>query len=340
MSLIVTPGQLNRRAELYTQLAATIAAGMPLIQALELASRNSSLRGSQKTIQALVGHLREGHTFADSMMKVQGWMPEFDIALLSVGEESGRLDASFKMLGRYYASRARIIRDTISGLVVTIATLHVFLLVFPLGLLIAFVMGFMNNVYSQCVPFVLEKIAVFGMIYGTVLFFMFACSGQRGEGWRSLVESIFSAIPILRTAIKYLALARLSSALDALTNAGVSVVKSWELAAAACGSPRLKREILKQASQLETGLTPAEMVAQIRYFPEMFANLYHTAELSGKIDDTLVRLNIYYEEEGFHTLQLFTRIMNGTIYGLIVLLVAYSVINFYVGYFNAALNAF
>ena len=63
------------------------------------------------------------------------------------------------------------------------------------------------------------------------------------------------------------------------------------------------------------------MVAQINYFPEMFANLYHTAELSGKIDETLLRLHNYYEEEGFRTLQLFTRILNGIIYGSMAMLV-------------------
>ena len=118
----------------------------------------------------------------------------------------------------------------------------------------------------------------------------------------------------------------------------MSVIKSWELASAASGSPRLKCEVLQWTPQLETGLTPADMVAQISYFPEMFANLYHTAEISGKLDETLLRLHNYYEEEGFRTLQLFTRIMNGTIYGLIVLLVAFNVIRFYVGYFNSAVN--
>ncbi len=134
MSLFVTPGQINRRAQLYEQLAAMITAGVPLIRALELASRNNSLRGSRKSILELISHLQEGFTFTDSMKKIQGWMPEFDAALLSVGEQSGRLDVSFKLLGRYHASRAKIIRDTISGLLVTIMTLNVFLVVFSTGL--------------------------------------------------------------------------------------------------------------------------------------------------------------------------------------------------------------
>jgi type II secretory pathway component PulF len=145
---------------------------------------------------------------------------------------------------------------------------------------------------------------------------------------------------MLRTAIKYLALARLASALDALTNAGVSVIKSWELAGAACGSPRLKRQILKWTPQLEAGVTPADMVGQIRYFPEMFSNLYHSAEISGKLDETLVRLHNYYEEEGFHILQLFTRILNGIIYGSVAALVAFNVIRFWTNYYGNMMQSF
>jgi len=84
---MVTPGQLNRRAQLYNQLGSVIAAGVPLVQALEMASRNNSLRGSRKTILALIGDLQAGRTFSDSMARVHGWMPEFDVALLSVGEK-------------------------------------------------------------------------------------------------------------------------------------------------------------------------------------------------------------------------------------------------------------
>jgi type II secretory pathway component PulF len=338
--MIVTPGELNRRAQLYEQLASMIAAGVPLMQALEMAGRSNAVRGSRKTILALIGHLQEGLTFSDSMVKVKGWLPEFDIALLSVGEQSGRLDASFKLLARYYAARAKIIRDTLAGLAVTLATLHVFLLLFPIGMFVGFVLGIVNSHFSLCLPFIVEKIVVFGVLYGTVLFLIFACQGRRGERWRSIVESIVRMIPILRTAVKYLALARLASALDALTNAGVSVVKSWELAGTACGSPRLKREILKWTPQFENGLTPSDMVGQIGYFPEVFANLYHTGELSGKLDETLVRLHAYFEEEGFRTLRAFTRLMNGTIYGLVAALVAYNIIRFWLNYYGGLLNNF
>lgn len=353
---MVTPRQLNNRAQLFDQLSSMISAGMPLTKALEMAGKNRATGTPQKVIQALVHYLREGYTFTDSMQLLSGqkeagrqagidvsltgkkayWLTDFDIALLSAGEESGRLDVVFKVLARYYEARARIIRDTISRTLTTLATLHVFLLIFPLAYFVAFVLGIINGDYKMCLPYIFNKTLIFGALYGLTAFVIYACQGGRGESWRLLVEAIFNMVPILRTAIKYLAVARLACALEALTNAGVPVMRSWELAASACGSPRLRRDIMIWLPQLETGMTPGEMVQQIRYFPEMFENMYNTAELSGKHDETLQRLHRYFEDEGFRTLQFFTRILTGTIYAIVVVLVAYNIIGFYMGYFRAA----
>jgi len=332
--VIVTPGQLNRRAELYHQLGSMISAGVPLMKALEMAGASPSLRASRKTFLELIQHLQSGLTFSESMTRTQGWLPEFDIALLSVGEGSGRLDTSFKLLANYYATRATILRDTIAGLAITAATVHVFLLVFPLGLWIAFAQGLLNNNYAQCLPFLVEKAVAFGVLYGVVFSLIYACQGKRGERWRSRVESFMGPIPLLGTARKYLALSRLASALEALIGAGVSIVKSWELAGAACGSPRLQREISGWKEQIESGATPADLINRSRHYPQIFANLYSTAEQSGKLDEALARLHTYFQEEGFRTLRFFTRLLNGTIYGLVVLLVAYNVIRFWLNYFG------
>ncbi len=340
MSFIVTPTQLNRRAELYHQLGSMISAGIPLINALEMVSANPTIRVSRKTIFGLIRCLQEGMTFSQSMTQVQGWLPEFDIALLATGEKTGRLDATFKLLAVYYASRAKIIRDTIAGLLTTMVTLHVFLLVFPLGLLTSFAQGIINNDYALCLPFLLEKLAVFGILYGGVLSLIFACQGKRGEHWRAMVESVTRRTPILRVAQKYLVLSRLAAALQALVSAGVSIIIGWDLSAAACGSPYLRRQILGWKSRLESGSTPGELINQTKYFPEMFANLYHTGEESGSLDDSLGRLHAYYQDEGFRLMRLFTWVMNGVIYGAIVLLIAFNVIRFWTNYYGNMLNSF
>ena len=329
---------MKARAELYHQLSSMIAAGVPLIQALEMSANNSALRTSRKFILDLVQHLKNGLSFSDAMLHIHGWLPDFDTALLSAGEQSGKLDFSFKALGDYYAARVQIIRETISNLAVAALNLHVFFLVFPLGLLIALAMGIMNNNYAMCIPFIIEKIVVYGSLWAIIIFFIFACQGKRGERWRAFLEYLYQVVPLLRTALKYLALYRLATALDAMVNSGLSIVKSWPMAAAASGSPHLKKQISGWKTEFESGLTAAELVRQENYFPEMFANLYHTGEISGHLDDTLKRLQIYYHEEGFRLLRLFARIVSRVIYFLIAFLIAYNIIGFYLGYFHGIGN--
>ena len=338
--MIFTPGQLNRRAELYHQLGSMITAGVPLIQALEMAANNTSLRGSRKAIFGILEHLKNGLNFSDSMIRVHGWMPQFDIALLSAGEHSGRLDQTFKLLGTHYTTRATILRDTINGLIVPSVNLHVFLLIFPLSLLINLVLGIMKNDYSQIVPFIVEKILVYGILWGVILASIFACQGNRGTGWRSFLESVAQIFPLLGKAVKYLSLARLTAALEALISAGVSIVKAWPMAVTASGSARLRREVSTWDSELQHGSTPAELVNRAHYFPEMFKNLYHSGEISGKLDESLLRLQAYFQEEGFRSLRLFTRLLSFFIYFSIALLIAYNVVKFYIGYFNQAMSGF
>ena len=339
MSFIVTPGQLNRRAELYHQLSTMLTAGIPLLKGLEMVSVRPVVRGSRPAIQTLIECLRSGLTFTDSMGRTKGWFSEFDMALLAAGEKTGRLDASFRLLSDYYSQRARIIRDTIAGMLVTLATLHVFLLLIPLGLWIQFAQGILNHDYAQCIPFLVAKVAIFGTFYGVVILIAYACQERHGEQWRALLEGFTQNIPVFRSAQRDLALARLSASLEALISAGVSILDGWQLAAAASGSPRLRRLVASWQPHLEMGVTPAEMVNQTPYFPEMFANYYMTGEQSGKLDDSLLRLQGYYQEEGFRALRLFTRILNGMIYGGVALTVAIYVISFWLRYYGALFNS-
>ena len=156
-----------------------------------------------------------------------------------------------------------------------------------------------------------KKFLVYGGTIGTILLFMFLRNGRRGARWRAFLESCHQKIPLLGKALQYLVLSRLAAALDALSNAGVNVTKAWELAAAAGGSQHLVGQVAGWSPKIEAGMTPAELVNQTRYFPEMFANLYHTGEISGKLDETLQRLHAYYQEEGFRFLRRFARVLNG-----------------------------
>ena len=327
MPLIVTPRQLTQRAQFYQQLGQLTAAGIPIVSALDMLARNPPARSFREPIRQIMLQLSQGATVSDAMQHLGSWVPNFDIALVRAAEHSGRLDTVFKMLAAYYTDRAGLLRRMISELAYPVFLFHFAIFLFP------FLDWFKGSV--SVTSFFLSTFGLLIPIYAGIYFLIFAAEGKRGETWRSMFEKLLSPVPILGSARRSLALARLSAALEALIMAGVTIIEAWEMAAAASGSPAIYRAVLAWKPQVVAGQTPSEAVnAAPRQFPELFANLYHTGEVSGQLDESLRRLRIYYQEEGTSKLHLLAVWVPKLIYFGVAGLVAFKVISFYTGYFG------
>ena len=324
MPLIITPRQLQRRGELYHQLGIFLSAGLTINQGLEQLRNNPPDRGLRQKIVEWLDHLREGLTVTESVRRMGEWMPSFDLALIEAGEMSGRLDACFKLLAMHYEERARMVKQVISDLLYPAFTLHIAIILFPFTdfLMTGNLNGFFLKVFGVLIP-----------LYMLVFFVVLACQGRHGENWRALLEKALHPVPVLGTARRELALARLAAALEALLNAGVPIIGSWELAATASGSPAIRRTVMGWRPSLEQGgMTPSELVSNSNRFPSVFANLYHTGEVSGQLDQTLTRLHALYLEEGTRRMRMVAQWGPRMIYFGVVIFCAYKIV---VGFYNA-----
>lgn len=329
MSLIVTPGQLSRRAELYYQIAQLTAAGIGLVQALERLERNPPSRAFRKPLQQLLARIHDGSTFTDALRSVSGWMPQFDIALIEAGERSGRLDICLRQLADYYRDRARLTKQMLGQLVYPVGLIHFAVLIFLIVLPFA-----ASQFHASLVGLLFRAVLVLAPLYLGTAFLIYAMQGRRGERWRALIESLLRCVPVLGSARRDLALARLTLALEALLNAGVNIIEAWPLAADATASPALRRTIAAWKPALEEGQTPAALVNDCRKFPELFANFYGSGEVSGKLDESLRRLHDYYRDEGTRKLEAIAQWTPRLIYGIVAGVIAYKILTFYIGYFH------
>ncbi|HTL58680.1 MAG TPA: type II secretion system F family protein [Candidatus Limnocylindrales bacterium] len=325
MAFIITPGQLSRRAEFYHQLAQLTAAGIGLPAALEELQRHPPALSYARPIQNLTRELTQGFTLSEALQRLGSWLPEFDIALLHAGEQSGRLDACFRLLSEYYSDRARMARQIIADLLYPAFLFHFAIFILP------FAQFFQSG---NWVRYLAQTVGVLLPIYLVIGLIIYAAQGRHGETWRAVMESLLHPIPGLGTARRYLALGRLAAALEALLNAGVNIIQAWELAGAACGSPALDRTILAWRPLLDAGQTPAEVVTASSQFPQMFASQYHTGEVSGKLDETLRLLHRFYQEEGSRKLHTIAQWTPRAVYLCIALMIGYRVIHFWTDYFH------
>jgi type II secretory pathway component PulF len=332
MPFILTPGQFTHRAELYHQLAQLTSAGIGVVSALEQIKRNPPASSFRKPLQHCLDELANGRTLSDSLRQGD-WLPVFDTALIDAGERSGRLDASLQLLAGYYNDRARTAKQVISQLIYPVGLIHfaafIFLIVLP----------FASSQFNASLTWLSIKAAlILAPLYVVGALAVYALQSKHDEPWRARIESGLRSVPLLGAARHYLALSRLAAALEALINAGVNIVDAWNLAATASGSPAFRRVVATWKPQIAAGRTPAELVRACPLFPETFANLYTSGEISGKLDETLRRLYTYYQEEGTLKLQLFATWTPRLAYLIVVCIIAYKIIQFYTGYFNAALN--
>jgi type II secretory pathway component PulF len=328
MAVIFLPGQLAQRADFYHQLGRLVASGVSIIQALEIQRRNPPSAAFRGPISQLISRLNQGDSFNASLRSLGRWLPDFDAALLEAGETSGRLPETCRLLGDSYDQRARTARSLIGYMAYPLILLHLAILIFPTSFLTGLILR------GEVAAFFVQKAAVLVPLYGLVALALLMGQGGRGETWRSIIEAVLRPVPFLGKARQCLALSRLSVALESLLNAGVPVVRAWQLAGEASGSSALRRAVNGFLPRIETGSTPAEEVNGCRHFPETFASQYQTGEISGQLDDVLRRLHLHYAEEGTRLLRLAVMLAGAPVYGAVVLLIAWQVISFWTGYFG------
>ena len=326
--LLITPGQLASRSELFHQLSQVTASGIGLITALQILQRNPPHISLRAPIGLLLERLESGSTFGDSLEHSGRWLSSFDIAMLEAGEKSGRLPNCFRVLADYYAQQATLARGVIAFAAYPIIVFHVAVLIFPVNRLTDLVL------HGALVAFILQKLSVLVPIYALAIFLGYALQSTHAESWRAAVEKIANGVPILGKARRSLAIARLSIALEALLNAGVTTIEAWEMAVAASGSPALRRIVAKSKPELESGRLPSEMVSAHPEFPSAFAAMYHSGEMSGTLDDALRRSHVMFQEEGSRKMKQFVFGLAGALVAGVMLLAAWNVIRFYLGYFQ------
>ncbi len=328
MPIIITPRQFTQRAEFYHQLNQFTSAGIPIVRALEQIQRSPPAPSFRAPVQHALDALTRGVTLAESLQSLD-WLPAFDLALIGAGEQSGRLDTCFRLLADYYNERARILQQVISQLIYPVGLIHLAALIFFI------VLPFAASEFNASLILLSAKaVLILSPLYGAVALMIYATQSKHGENWRARIETFLRPVPILGTARHYLALSRLAAALEALISAGVNIFEAWDLAATACGSPALRRAVADWKSRVVAGQMPSEAVRLCPLFPETFANLYASGEISGKLDESLRHLNRLYHEDGTRKLNAFATWMPRLVYMAVVLMVAYKIIQFWTGIYG------
>lgn len=326
-------------APLCRDLAVAYSAGIPIVQTLDLVSRQTRDRAVRDLLMRMREDVKGGASLAEALQPHANRLPQVFIELLISGEHSGKLDVMLKDLAEYFEDRVRIRRATLGALVYPALQLTAawFLGSFALRLISrVFAMdmdrpsGSFNLIgyFQDYARFQVKAFLVVGAVAAVCV--ILSRLGLFGWIWGAVTTHIWPMAPIARR----FALARFFRTMSLMIVGGVRIDHCIERAAATTANPYIERDLLQALPRVRNGMTLVEAFAPSRYLTRTAREMLAVGEVSGRLDVQLQKVAQYHLEEASHAVSVATRVLGVLILLGTALLIGYVIISFYARYFS------
>jgi len=313
---------LKRLANFSRRLATSLEAGIPLLRALQVMSRNS--RGADRRMyDRLIADLEGGSTFGEALELQGRAFPVMFKRLVTVGESSGGLDIVLKQLADYYDFVRSIWRKMIGQLMYPIFE---YLAMAAVLAILAYVFTMIGNNGSA----EMAALKVFGFWVGVgclpiAAYFLIT----RALGGARPVHEVLIRIPGIGGIFRTLALSRFCWSMDLMLNAGVPIFNAvtWSLESTANGAyaalaPRV-------VGDLKEGIPLAETLRGTGLFPDDLIEMVHVGTESGSMPDLFRRMSRLYQEKFDLAMKAVTIMLGWLVWFIVAGVIIYHIFTLY-----------
>jgi len=312
------------------QLSTMISAGVPLARALAALQADSESPYLREVIGGVTKDVEGGSTIGDAFSKYPDVFSEVYVNMVKAGENGGILDEILKRLATQVEQDASIHKKIKSAMMYPTVILTVTVLAF-FGIMLFIVpkigsilvsLGGPNAklpVYTRdllslsnfCVHstivhhlpllgqlplikklpnliFILALLAI-GFVY-----FRRYIKTPKGKLW---FHGLLLRLPIIKTIILKIAIARFSRTFASLMSSGVTVLDALAVTGGAIGNKVIEEELKTAAMAVKNGKQLSETLAASQHFPPIVSQMLAVGEETGETDTVLVKVADFYEEE-------------------------------------------
>lgn len=110
-------------------------------------------------------------------------------------------------------------------------------------------------------------------------------------------HTLLLKLPVMKTVITKIAIARFARTFSSLMSAGVPVNKSLRITAGSIGNKVLEKELMMAANDVEAGKQLSDSISKSPHYPPIVPQMLAIGEETGQIDKILVKVADFYEEE-------------------------------------------
>lgn len=320
-------------AMFYSQLAALLRAGVPMIRSLNVMADQSSNALLTEVITDIRARVEDGESIGDAMARYPKVFNEMGCNMVRAGTEGGFLEDALDRVGKFTELQEDLKGRTISAMAYPIFLFSVGSVVLT-GLLVFFVPKF-DPMFDRLrrkgeMPSATEALlatSTFLQTYGWVLVVLmfvaaFAIRAKiQSESGKDLVDRFKLKIPVLGEILMNLAVARFCRVLGTLLNNGVPILQSLDIAGTAAGNRLLQESVSDATENIRSGESLATPLRASGHFPQSVVEMISVGEESNSLDKVLPEIADSLEKVTFRRLDLFVRLLEPVMLLIMALLV-------------------
>lgn len=292
------------------QLSTMINAGVPLVRSLATLRTQTNSPRFREVLDVVNKDVESGVSLADALEKHKDVFGPIYTNMVRAGEAGGILDEILKRLALQQEKDATI-RKKIRGamaypMVLLVITVVAF---FALMLFVVPKIGKIVTDLSEgkagLPPYTKALLGVSDfMVQYWYIIVILVVGGSialrryiKTPRGRVQFDTVLLKIPVVKTLITKVAIARFARIFSSLMGAGVSVLDSISITASAIGNKVIERELLEASKSVTAGQQLSEPLSQSKLFPPIVPQMLAVGEETGQTDTILIKVADFYEEE-------------------------------------------
>ena len=329
------------------QMAAFIAAGLPLVDALAIIEEETQNKALKKVVREVGESLRFGESFAGAMAEHTDAFPPFYMAVLRSAEATGELDVVLRQLAHYIERDMEAKRRIRSAL--AYPSLVMVMAMVTVGVMTVFVLPRFKTFFESFdaeLPLPTRMLlgitdflttwwpVMVAAVVGLVVLTVFVLRTGRG---RYLRDRILLSVPVLGEVVRFSVVERFCRVLTAMLEAGVPIPEALRLASTGANNQVYERSLEVARTEMLEGDGIARPIARTNLFPHTVTSMMRVGEETGTLDDQLGVVAAYYENELQYKLKRLTNLfepMAVIMVGIVVGFVAVALISAVYGIYN------
>ena len=302
------PGIKGKDLAIFTrQFSTMVNAGLPLVQCLDILSRQTENPAFRRVISQVTTHVEGGSTLAEALGRSPEAFDSLFVNMVSAGEAGGILDDILLRLATHIEKAEALRRKVKSamtypavvGVVATTACLFMLLFIIPVFAKIFADFGSQLPLPTRIVVAVSELLQrawwAVGAAIGALIFALKRY--YRTSGGRRRIDALMLRFPIVGDLLRKASIARFSRTLGTMVSSGVPLLTGLDVTARTAGNRVVEEAVMATKASIREGESFSGPLRESGVFPPMVVQMIAVGEETGALDTMLEKIANFYDEE-------------------------------------------